>query len=117
MSDKYGPCWAELMENETQESLADLYVGQLVGIAHLEAENAALKAQVQRLSAPVSAPVTTEVAAKCGNRIYVGTTGESSCEQPLGHSGSHRQGKFEWQEYGKMIDPDTEDVPWLAEGG
>jgi hypothetical protein len=54
MTDKYGPCWAELMENETQESLADLYVGQLVGIAHLEAENAALKAQVQRLSAPVA---------------------------------------------------------------
>jgi hypothetical protein len=133
------------MENETKESLADLYVGQLVRIAHLEAENAALqtqlagmkptkfdelmldpefrniyaaecakgdmeqlKSQVQRLSAPVSAPVTTEVAAKCGNRIYVGTTGESSCEQPLGHSGSHRQGKFEWAAYGFTVEREKE---------
>ena len=54
MTDKYGACWTELMENESKESLADLYVGQLVRIAHLEADNATLKTENQRLSAPVS---------------------------------------------------------------
>ncbi len=42
-----GACWNELMENETKESLARMVVG-------LMRERDAHKAQVQRLSAPVS---------------------------------------------------------------
>jgi hypothetical protein len=34
--------------------------------------------------------------ARCGQRVYEGTTGECSCELPCGHSGEHRQGSFVW---------------------
>lgn len=42
---------------------------------------------------------------KCGSRIYEGTTGESSCELPVGHTGRHKQGKFDWYNEGTSEQP------------
>ena len=60
---------------------------------------------------PATAPAPQRM---CGHQVYVGTTGESSCELPVGHAGrKHRQGKFEWYDNEEQPAPapqSTEDV-------
>lgn len=47
MSDKYaGACWNQLMENESKESIAELYMNSLARVRELEAENERLKAEI-----------------------------------------------------------------------
>jgi hypothetical protein len=49
----------------------------------------------------------------CGHQVYVGTTGESSCELPVGHAGKHRQGQFEW--YNETVTEQPASAPQSTE--